>query len=69
MPKYVNEANGLIVDYPADVAALFPALKLVPSERAKDEDEVEIQVEAGNDPKPTGHAAKNDNKNGDLNAK
>lgn len=56
MPKYVNEVNGLIVDYPADVAALFPALKPVPSEKAKAR-----KV----DDEPTNK----DDKNGEVNAK
>ncbi len=39
MPKYANTLTGEIVEYPAEAAALFPALKLVPSERESEKRE------------------------------
>jgi len=33
--RYHDTITGEIVEYPEDAAALFPHLKLVPSERAK----------------------------------
>lgn len=43
--RYENIVTGEIVSYPEDAAALFPALKLVPSERAKSETEAEAPVD------------------------
>lgn len=42
MPRYVNTVTKEIVDYPEEAAALFPALKLVPSERDKDETKIKL---------------------------
>lgn len=47
MPRYVNTVTKEIVDYPEEAAALFPALKLAPSERAN-EDEITIKLDDEN---------------------
>lgn len=41
--RFYNDVTGEIVDYPADAAAVIPALKPVPSERAKAD---KVQVDA-----------------------
>jgi len=46
MPKYFNTVTQEIVDYPADAAAVIPALKLVPSEKAKDKQDESAPVAA-----------------------
>jgi len=43
--KYYNDVTGKIVEYPEDAAALFPALKPVPSEKSKPSVDAENQLD------------------------
>ena len=54
--RFYNDVTGEIVDYPEAAAKLFPALKPVPSEKAKAN---AVEVEIDGETKPT--AAKNTN--------
>lgn len=64
LKKYYNEITKQIVEYPEEAAALFPVLKLVPSEReATEVEDTQVELELKPTPKP------NPTKNGDADAK
>lgn len=52
--RFYNDITGEIIDYPEEAAALFAALKPVPSERAKSD---EVSVDDGEQTKTTGAKA------------
>ena len=71
MPKYADTLTGEILEYPEEAAALFPNLKLVPSERAASKEKVAIELDK-NKVVETNLTAKEDTtskKNGETDAK